>query len=74
MVDSVGQTLACGRRRRSSVDGISALLRGATSVGSGLLRGLSTDCGTPVIEDVPEEVVYAWIHIRHHLPTVFPDR
>ena len=52
------EAIACqsvALRRRGSVDGSGNLLRGVSSIGSGLLRGLSTDCGTPVIEDIDEE-------------------
>ena len=37
------------------MDGSGTLLRGVSSVGSGLLRGLSTDCVTPVIDEDKRE-------------------
>jgi len=46
--------------RRGSVDGSGTLLRGTSSVGSGLMRGLSTECGTPGIEDMTEEEMVSY--------------
>ena len=47
------------------MDGSGTLLRGTSSIGSGLMRGLSTECGTPVIQDVPEEETVRGQTVRH---------